>query len=248
MAFNPHSADVKFFQCPPEKVEAARLHFQQHGWCVVHSFLFDVVAHRMRNYLLSHLMPNKEWFHSSQHGGAVGTQYVQDVPKNAPTVVHNRAEAAKRTGKHLHYSFTRTMQQPPNMTNATFQQFFDLCGGERFLQLVATITGLPVNNVETLFASKYVTGDFLDPHSDSAPGTTRQCAFVLNLSHDWKEEYGGNLIIDNTTVLVPGFNNLVLFDVRGAGRLHYVSQVTDKTDDTRLAISGWLDTNGPSNP
>lgn len=244
----PGTNPVLFFDVTPDKIAAAREHWKQHGWCVVPEFCFPDVAQRMRDYLLSHLMPRTEWYHASQHGYAPGTHYVQAVPKNLPQIVENRKKAGERTGKCLHYSFTRTMQGP-DTTNRTFRQFYDMVGNERFLKVVREITGLPVHRIETLFASKYETGDFLDAHTDAAD-PSRQLAFVLNLSTDWKTEYGGNLVVDSNkrpdgtrppaTTVTPAFNSLAMFQVTDGGRLHYVSQVTDATDDTRLAVSGWL--------
>ena len=239
---------AKYFLCDDEKIANPRAHFKEHGWCVISTFCFPEGAERMRDYLLSHLMPRQEWYHASQNGYEPGTQYVQAVPKNFPKIVENRTRAGERTGKSLHYSFTRTMLGP-DTTNVTFRQFYDMIGSERFLSTMCAITGLPIERIETLFASKYETGDFLDPHTDAAD-ESRQIAFVLNLTKDWKEEYGGNLVVDSNkrpdgsrppaTIVTPAFNSLAIFDVTNGGRLHYVSQVTPATDDTRVAITGWL--------
>lgn len=225
------------------KINAAKEHFAKNRWVVVPNFLHNDVAERLRNYLLSHHM-NGEWHHASQISGLPGTQYVLDLPKNLAKIVANRASANVRGGGCLAYSFLRTLKQGSETTNPALRQVFEMMSSERLMGAIQKITDLPVGSVETIFASRYLTGDFLDPHTDAAPGDLRQLAFVINLSKDWDVSWGGNLIIDNVHTVTPQFNNLIMFDVRGPGRLHYVSPVTDKTDETRLAVSGWLQTGG----
>ena len=238
-----------FFDITDEKIAAAAEHFKTHRWVAVPDFCHPDVAERMHTYLLSQAMPKEHWFHASQYSGAPGTQYLQEVPKNLPGIVANRARANERGPGVLNYSFTRTLisEADSKKDNPTFYQFYVMCGSERFLDVISRITGFTMTGVETLFASKYVTGDFLDPHTDAAASTPRHLAFVLNLSKDWRPEYGGSLNIDRRAI-VPQFNSLMLFDVRTtdtmSGQYHYVSGVTDQTNETRLAVSGWL--NGTS--
>lgn len=222
-----------------EKLQKAKAHFDAHRFVAIENFLHKDVAQRLRDYLLSHHMLG-EWHHASQISGVPGTQYVLDLPKNAAKIVANRASANMRGGGCLSYSFYRSLKQGSETTNPALRQVFELMSSDRLMNALRKITGLDVSSVETIFASRYVTHDHLDPHTDAAPGTSRQLAFVINLSKNWDPSWGGNLVIDNKTVITPSFATLVLFDVRGPGRLHYVSEVTDQTDETRLAVSGWL--------
>jgi len=226
------------------KILAAREHFAQHRWVVIPQFMHADVAERLRDYFLSH-HASKMYYHSSQMIGVAGTQYVLDVPKNAAKIVANRAASNIAGAGCLRYSFTRSLKQPPEPTDPVFKQIFDMMSSERLLGAVRKITGQDVQAVETAFVSKYVSGDHLGPHTDASP-TSRQLAFVINLSKDWDASWGGNLVIDNVHTISPQFNNLVMFDVRGPGRLHYVSPVTDNTDETRLAVSGWLQADPPA--
>jgi len=221
------------------KIAEARANFMRDRFVVIPNFLHTDVAERLRDYLLSHHMLG-EWHHASQISGIPGTQYVLDVPKNAAKIVANRSAAILRNPGCLPYSFFRGLKQGKETKNPALSQVFELMSSDRLMGAIQKITDLPVSSVETIFPSRYVTGDFLDPHTDAAPGTSRQLAFVINLSKDWNPAWGGNLVIDHVHTITPAFANLVMFDVRGPGRLHYVSQVTDATDATRLAVSGWL--------
>lgn len=235
----------EFFDLSDERIAAAAEHFKTHRWVAVADFCHADVAERMRAFLLSQAMPKEQWFHAAQYAGAPGTQYLQEVPKNLPGIVENRRRAGERGPGVLNYSFTRTLisAEDAKKDNPTFEQFYTLAAHPRFLDALSRITGFTITGYETLFASKYVTGDFLDPHTDAAPGAPRHLAFVLNLSKDWRPEYGGLLHLAGHAI-VPAFNSLMLFDVRVNesmnGQYHYVSQVTDQTNDTRLAVSGWL--------
>lgn len=90
-------------------------------------------------------------------------------------------------------------------------------------------------------ATKYITGDYLKPHNDFDSVEGREFAYVINLSKNWKKEYGGVLrfLDDDNQVegeFVPNFNTLSIFKVP---KMHEVTEVL-QTDLPRLAITGWL--------
>lgn len=213
--------------------EEARAHFEEHGWTVMRGLVSEEDARSIREALLHHTM-DEQWFHVAQMAGVAGTVYTQDVPKNYPTVVGNRAAAGARGGNILHYSFTRTQSEG----TPVMRHLLEFLKSERLGAVIEDITGMKCT-LETMFASKYVTGDFLDVHTDGVKGR-RKLAFVFNLSVDWRAEYGGVLMMGDKPI-VPEFNSLVLFDVRNGGRAHHVTAVTDKTNATRLAVSGWFE-------
>jgi len=96
------------------------------------------------------------------------------------------------------------------------------------------------------FVSAYDQGDFLNIHTDQKRGV----AFVLNLTKDWKPEYGGllNLIPDGKSAemvsVFPKFNSLVLFSLGDEGVPHFVSEVSSRAPYSRIAISGWFNERG----
>ena len=85
-----------------------------------------------------------------------------------------------------------------------------------FINYLNNITSLNLSKLNTLFLSKYKGGNFLSPHSDRGNG---KLAFVLNLTKNWKPQYGGILHFmnnDKTEIIesfMPLFNNLMLFEV-----------------------------------
>jgi hypothetical protein len=116
--------------------------------------------------------------------------------------------------------------------------------------------------LDTMFASRYRAGDFLARHNDRQDA--RAIAFVLQLSKQWRFEYGGLLVMlgggDNDDddddedffrdprgaslpvrdVLVPRYNTLTLFEVRNTSAWHFVSEVARAAPRPRFAVSGWF--------
>lgn len=107
-----------------------------------------------------------------------------------------------------------------------------------FLDLLTSLSN--INNLELVedFCSIYEEGDFLSIH----PDPNFDIAFILNLSKDWKYEYGGCLTVfdqERPTVILPEFNSLVLMFLGDDGIDHYISEVSSRAPDARIAVSGW---------
>jgi len=113
----------------------------------------------------------------------------------------------------------------------------------KIIKQINDITNMNITKAHDIFISKYSYGNFLSVHSDRNNG---RVAFVLNLSKDWKPEYGGLLhILDNKRenvirTIVPHFNSLTLFYIPpNIGIPHFVSHVNIKNKN-RFAITGWF--------
>lgn len=140
------------------------------------------------------------------------------------------------------YMFNRSMNNktPSRMEFLIRQQL----SSPEFLSYIYQITNIKVTQLSTLFLSKYKSSHFLGPHSDKGNG---KLAFVLNITKFWKPQHGGILhflsedrkdIIDS---YVPGFNNLILFEVpEEEERPHFVSHVNPYVKHSRFAITGWF--------
>lgn len=91
-------------------------------------------------------------------------------------------------------------------------------------------------------ATRYRRGHFLRKHNDFSNQEERLFAYVLNLSKDWRSDFGGLLqFTDNddrvTRTLTPAFNTLMVFKVP---QMHQVSLVAPYATVPRLAITGWM--------
>ena len=119
-----------------------------------------------------------------------------------------------------------------------------ILGSNLFISYLNKITNNKLNltKLNTMFVSRYKSGHYLAPHSDINNG---KLAFVINLSYNWKPQYGGILHIlnnDRTEILhsfVPSFNNMVIFEIPEEGIPHYVSNVSPNIKNIRYALTGW---------
>ena len=111
-----------------------------------------------------------------------------------------------------------------------------------FLALMREVTGYDaiswLNGTATLFKPL----DFLTLHDDDPRGGTRLVAYVLNMTPEWRPDWGGALqFFDRKDHIeeayLPTFNALNLFRVP---KPHSVSQVS-AFGGLRYSISGWLE-------
>jgi SM-20-related protein len=86
-------------------------------------------------------------------------------------------------------------------------------------------------------ASWYAPGSFLGPHNDADLAGARRWAWVLHMTRDWREEWGGLLRFTDSPPIVPRFNALTLFRVP---REHEVTRVSAGAPPGRYALTGWF--------
>ena len=90
--------------------------------------------------------------------------------------------------------------------------------------------------------SRFEPGHFLTRHNDLRPNLGRRVAYVINLSPNWRVEWGGVLefLGDDGHVAagyVPAFNAINLFRIP---QMHHVSSIAPFAGAPRLSITGWL--------
>jgi SM-20-related protein len=105
-----------------------------------------------------------------------------------------------------------------------------------------TVTGVEAIDFADAQATRYRNGAYLTRHDDAVAEKRRYFAYVLNLTRDWREEWGGLLLFPRegaltVDALVPHFNLLTLFEV---GQQHGVSQVASYAPRPRISVTGWL--------
>jgi SM-20-related protein len=110
-----------------------------------------------------------------------------------------------------------------------------------FIALLRQITQIGDLEETDLQLSRYRSGHFLTAHDDShAPGL-RRAAFVINLTQNWRSDFGGLLQFLDADghierAFTPTFNAMALFRVPKA---HAVSAVPAFVDKPRFALTGW---------
>jgi Rps23 Pro-64 3,4-dihydroxylase Tpa1-like proline 4-hydroxylase len=91
-------------------------------------------------------------------------------------------------------------------------------------------------------ATRYRPGHFLRQHSDFDDVEHRLYAYVMNLSRDWRADWGGQLqFLDREgrvlESFLPRWNSLSLFKVPAE---HMVTPVAPWAEQDRLSITGWF--------
>jgi SM-20-related protein len=159
-----------------------------------------------------------------------------------------RIKLAARDGFQFRFSSIRipdlsTMRRPVEDILHAFAEFM---GSDAALSFLRAVTGRNQVVFADAQATAYHPGDFLTGHDDDIKGKSRELAYVMGLTPDWRFEWGGLLLFhgENGRVsgLAPRFNCLNLFALP---TVHSVSQVTPFTGGVRYSVTGWLRTEIP---
>lgn len=118
----------------------------------------------------------------------------------------------------------------------------DLLNGPEFIAFARGVTGDDRIDFADAQATRYRPGQVLTGHDDTAPGKNRLYAYVLNLTREWRADWGGALIFPGPdghieAGFTPAYNALNLFAVP---MLHAVTQVATFSPRDRLSVTGWL--------
>ena len=189
-------------------------------------------------------LPNRNWY---QMCGIRNTVYQKRlIGINDKNNKDNIKEANKTFAKNeFAFNFHRTFENRYKEISYLEYSIRKILSSPQFINTIREITGIEITILKQLFLSRYRSGHFLSTHSDVGNGTL---AFVINITKNWKPEYGGILhflsedrkvIIDS---IVPIFNNMSLFFVKPVdGTPHYVSHVVPGIAETRYALTGWYE-------
>ena len=138
---------------------------------------------------------------------------------------------------------TGSGQVPPSLLT----QFVGFLSSAEIIAFMRTLTGAEDIAFADGHASRYEPGHFLTAHDDTNVGFGRRAAYVLNLTPQWRPDWGGLLLFydDRGNIVrgfTPAFNVLNIFKVP---QPHSVSWVTPLAEAPRYAVTGWLRTVEP---
>jgi len=130
-------------------------------------------------------------------------------------------------------------QRDPELLLNTVLEFLN---SPDFLAFARVLTQIPQIRRVTAQATRYLPGHFLKQHNDLDEDHNRLVAYVFNLTHDWKADWGGLLhfLDDRDNIIdtfIPHYNSLSLLRVP---QTHLVSLVTPWAEAQRLSITGWF--------
>jgi Rps23 Pro-64 3,4-dihydroxylase Tpa1-like proline 4-hydroxylase len=148
------------------------------------------------------------------------------------------------TDRRMQYIFdTRRLDlEPQDAPRDAVSAVLDFLNGTEFLALVRGVTGDDRIDFADAQATRYRPGHVLTGHDDAAEGKNRLYAYVLNLTREWRPDWGGALVFPGPDGHIeegyaPAFNALNLFAVP---MRHAVTQVASFAPRDRLSITGWL--------
>ena len=136
----------------------------------------------------------------------------------------------------------RLDMEPEDAPRDAVSEVLGFLNGPDFLDFVRTVAGDDRIDFADAQATRYRPGHVLTGHDDAAAGKNRLYAYVLNLTRDWRTDWGGVLAFEGADGHVeegfaPAFNALNIFAVP---MRHAVTQVASFAPRDRLSITGWL--------
>lgn len=122
------------------------------------------------------------------------------------------------------------------------QKLFEFLNTAPVLDFVRKVTGIPEIMRADTMATRYIGNCFLQLRHDHQEGKSRRVAYVLNMTQNWRTDWGGQLQFFDDDFNVersfkPTFNALNMFTVP---KNHAVSFVPPYCPGERLSVAGWF--------
>ncbi len=174
----------------------------------------------------------------------IAQEQVRIMPDATRVLLHERVQAnAQRGFQYLFDNFPLSDAHALGRHLDIYaMRVFEFLNSPEFLDFARRITGSPAITMADAQATLYRPGHFLTQHDDLAAGTERVAAYVLNLTPQWRADWGGILnFLDRDGHVAegytPAFNALNIFKVP---QPHSVSYVAPFAQAGRYSITGWL--------
>jgi Rps23 Pro-64 3,4-dihydroxylase Tpa1-like proline 4-hydroxylase len=231
-----------------EVVNNKRLEFERNKILNIDDFLSQESVDKIYNFLDN---MHEDWWYSYFNFQN------EKNPENKPISFRNFPENNENNNLHhqmtldtfsknmFSYSFNRTYQDHYSTCSCQLCNFICFLKSPLFISKISDLTGYNLTMINEIFASKYVSGNFLSPHHDLNKG---KIGFTFYLTPNWSAQYGGILHIlsddykDIVRSYVPKNNCAVLFDIPSqSGIPHFVSHVAPGITKKRLAITCWFE-------
>ncbi len=234
---------------PRLDADAVRRALADEGVAVVRNFLAPALARQ----ILEALETSTPWdlAHSADGQGRLIT--ADQLARMSGAEVEQAIAPAlsgsptKASGPSFSFVYDTCIVIDPNLVEVYPEIFLyrlaDALNQPGFLEQMRRLTGSADSRRLSVMAARYRAGHFLTLHDDIHETERRDVAYVLNLTKDWRPEWGGLLHIvgeDRKTVLktvTPEFNTMVLMR---PPTWHFVSQVASYAPAPRYTVTGWM--------
>lgn len=206
---------------------------------VIKEFLHPDVAQRISSHIEN--AKSSEWKHYYKFGPSERPMYSDNTIRDEflKQNIYKKLEESLLEG-HFTYRLKRLVKCTDESCECAICYLRkEILSTPDFLQFIGGLAKIEGLQLVEDFASVYGHGDFLSIH----PDPNFDVAFILNLSKDWKYEYGGCLTVfdkEDPVVILPEYNSLVLLYLGEDGVDHYISEVSNLAPEPRMAVSGWF--------
>ena len=206
---------------------------------VIKDFLRDDVAETLSAHIEN--AKSDQWKHYYKFGTDDRPLYSDNTIKDEflKASIYKKLEESLLAG-HFTYRLKRLVKCTDKNCVCDLCSFRkEILNSPDFLQFIGGLANIEGLQLVEDFGSVYGHGDFLSIH----PDPNFDVAFILNLSKDWKYEYGGCLTVfdeERPVVILPEYNSLVLLYLGEDGVNHYISEVSKLAPKPRMAVSGWF--------
>ncbi|NLG74767.1 MAG: hypothetical protein GX535_00870 [Xanthomonadaceae bacterium] len=174
----------------------------------------------------------------------IAQEQVRLLPEATRVLLHERVQAnAQRGFQYVFDSFPLSDAHALGRSLGIYaMRIFEFLNSPEFLAFAREVTGSAAIALADAQATLYRPGHFLTQHDDLANGVERIAAYVLNLTPEWRADWGGVLnFLDSDGHVAEGytpvFNALNIFKVP---QPHSVSYVAPFARAGRYSITGWL--------
>lgn len=217
--------------------------FKRFGRIHIPGFLKPASAEALHGVLAA----ESQWLRSTLRGGEaidVPVAELRALPPAEAIRFLQQAHAEAREGFHYMFDNIRISDLAEKNEPLTpgLAAAYAFLNSPAFLDFVRDLTGDARANFVDAQATRYDRGHYLNQHDDSDDTKGRLFAYVLNLTPNWRIDWGGQLnFIDAdghvSEAYTPAWNALNLFRVPQA---HAVSCVAPFAGGSRLSITGWV--------
>lgn len=197
--------------------------------------------------LLQFLLDSADWRHVLNAGDKVyeiGCDQLEAMTEEQRRTLDRKADQEAAHGFQFRFDTIRVPDDEGERSSqgTLLSSFASFLSSAEMVAWFHRVTGRDSIDFADAQATRYRTGCYLTTHDDAVEGKNRHFAYVLNLTRDWRADWGGLLFFpgDRSTrveAMVPHFNLLNLFAV---GQPHGVSQVATYAPRPRISVTGWL--------
>ena len=213
------------------------------GRLQIPEFATDATARQLHALLLNH----DQWYLTYNEGAENFESSEQQFKALAPQQQQRfMGNLYRRAGREFQYVFwqyyiSQAIKNGENQGHP-MHGVNDWVTGEGFLSFMRALTGRTDIRTSDSYASWYSRGHFLTKHADRPPTHDRVAAWILSMTPDWDENWGGHLAFydDGGNIIEafkPAFNTLNIFLIPVD---HAVQMVAPYAAKPRTSFLGWL--------